>query len=133
MSKILCIDFDGVLHSYVSGWQGVRCIPDPPVPCALDWLRGLIDPFLVERVPENAEPEWEVCIYSSRSRQWGGRRAMKAWLRRWGLEESYLREIRFPTKKPAAYLTIDDRAICFEGTFPSPDEMRAFRPWNKKA
>lgn len=25
-------DFDGVIHSYVSHWQGVDVIPDPPVP-----------------------------------------------------------------------------------------------------
>jgi hypothetical protein len=29
---ILCLDFDGVLHSYTSGWKGAAVIPDPPVP-----------------------------------------------------------------------------------------------------
>ena len=27
---ILCLDFDGVVHSYTSGWKGADVIPDPP-------------------------------------------------------------------------------------------------------
>lgn len=29
---ILCLDFDGVCHSYTSGWKGAAVIPDPAVP-----------------------------------------------------------------------------------------------------
>ena len=39
---ILAIDFDGVLHSYSSGWKGSRNIPDPPVDGAIEWLNGLV-------------------------------------------------------------------------------------------
>lgn len=124
---ILCIDFDGVLHSYTSGWQGADVVSDPPVPGTLEWLVNAIGHF-------------ELCIYSSRSSQKGGIDAMKNWLYENLIEEGcpgmiadgLMRVIKFPTQKPAAFLTIDDRAICFNGAFPSYEELLAFKPWNKK-
>lgn len=29
--KTVIFDFDGVIHSYTSGWRGENIIPDPPV------------------------------------------------------------------------------------------------------
>jgi len=40
-------------------------------------------------------------------------------------------KIEWPWFKPAAFVTIDDRAITFTGQWPSVAEVMAFKPWNK--
>lgn len=130
---IICVDFDGVIHSYTSGWLGVDVIPDPPVEGAIQWLRKHLPvPDALGLAAPYKGPI--VMIYSSRSKSWKGRRAMKRWLIEHGLEREYITDgiLRFPTKKPAAFLTIDDRAICFDGAFPATEVMMEFKPWNKK-
>jgi hypothetical protein len=134
-NPIICVDFDGVIHSYESGWQGISNIPDKPVPGAIQWIKEHLP------VPDaicSMAPQYEgpiVQIYSSRSKSWRGRKAMKKWLIRHGLELCYFTEsiLKFPKKKPAAFLTIDDRAICFDGKFPTTKQMLDFKPWNKKS
>jgi len=132
--RILCLDFDGVLHSYKSGWQGPRNIPDPPVDGAIKWLNSLfveIDQSFIDYWEIEYKSDFDVQIYSSRSQYWGGRKAMKRWLLKWGLSPYIIKLIRFPKKKPAAFLTIDDRAICFDGNFPSTETILNFKPWYK--
>lgn len=147
MSKpILCLDFDGVLHGYQSGWRGARTVPDPPVPGAMKFLIDALDHF-------------EVAIHSSRSRYFGGRGAMKAWLRHhlcehfWAgggtdvsnlyasadYDEHYLlkadlivKRISFPLWKPPAHVTLDDRAVTFEGAWPAMEHLKNFKPWNRR-
>jgi hypothetical protein len=119
------MDFDGCIHSYTSGWQGPGIVNDAPVPGALE--------FLVE-----ASRYFRVAIYSSRSGQVGGVDAMKAWLgiwsgKRWGELPESLAAIEWPTSKPAAFLTIDDRCIQFTGKWPAASELLEFKPWNKKS
>ena len=132
-TPIICVDFDGVIHSYTSGWQGVDVIPDQPVEGAIAWLEahlplpdalGVSGPYVGPVVQ----------IYSSRSKSWRGRRAMTKWLVKNGMDSWYIRDklLKFPKKKPAAWLTIDDRAICFNGRFPTTEQMLSFKTWNKK-
>lgn len=126
---ILCVDFDGVVHSYTSGWKGADVVPDPPVPGAIRWLR-------------KATEWWDVQIYSSRTSQAGGIEAMRVWLLNFAIHEfgdmdaaeRFMAEISFPAQKPPAVLTIDDRAICFEGNWSEldPAELLKFKPWNKR-
>lgn len=123
---ILCLDFDGVIHSYSSGWKGADVIPDPPVPGAIAFMLGAMRQFTV-------------VIFSSRSNQTGGLEAMRAWLKEHAGATWYpspagpgLEDIIFPTTKPSAFITIDDRALTFDGTWPDIDTLLTFKPWNKK-
>lgn len=118
--KIIAIDFDGVIHSYKSGWQGADVIPDAPVPGAIEWLGRLLE-----------DERFEVAIFSSRNHQAGGSKAMFLWLLSNGLPLHLADKLDMPDVKPAAHLTIDDRAFCFTGSFPLPDEIANFEPWWK--
>lgn len=126
MAKTLCLDFDGVLHSYESGWKGAENIPDAPVPGAME--------FIIDALEDG---RFDLAIYSSRSGQPGGIEAMQAWSVAYlggymsGAGRLVREEIQWPTSKPAAFLTIDDRAVCFTGRFPPLDWIDDFRPWNK--
>ena len=131
----LCVDFDGVIHSYRSGWQGATVISDPPVPGAIEALHAYLEHF-------------EVAIYSARSAQEGGIRAMRnfinihdtEYLKRNGCpgpeawsEKCLINRLLFPTSKPAAVLYIDDRGLRFEGVFPDIQTLKeSLVPWYKK-
>lgn len=123
---ILCVDFDGVLHSYQSGWQGAAIAPDPPTPGAAKFLH-------------DARKIFDVQIYSSRSKTSGGLVCMRGFINDMLLREydydvaEHVRQsLQYPRQKPPAFLTLDDRAICFDGTFPDPSDLIKFKPWNKR-
>lgn len=164
--KTLVLDFDGVIHSYHSGWNGARVISDEAVPGAISFIISALR-------------QYKVAVLSSRSHRLGGRRAMKEWLKqeliKWFNEEhskilvrekdclvesdvlrefyklcdyhgdfidpwhlavtewanDVIKKISWPIFKPAAFLTIDDRAITFSGSFPSLYDIAEFKPWNK--
>ena len=124
---ILCLDFDGVIHSYTSGWKGADVIPDDPVPGAFPFIYIALIYF-------------RVAIYSGRSNQLGGVKAMQKWFRKHAKRDpdahfwppAWHEEIEWPTKKPPAFVTIDDRAITLTGTWPDVDDLLTFKPWNKK-
>jgi hypothetical protein len=127
---ILCVDFDGVIHSYDRGWQdGV--IYGTVVPGFFEWVR-------------EARQHFTLTIYSARSKSPAGLEAMKEWL---GLKliawktrnivsielPPYMDDFQFVHEKPPAFLTIDDRAICFDGDWSAdyldPATLLQFKPW----
>lgn len=122
MAKLICIDFDGVVHEYTTKWSGATSISDPPVEGALQFIRDLQDAGL------------QTAIFSTRNIEPGAITAMQEWLRLHGLEEHYLESVQFPTSKPSfASVFIDDRGYLFAGphTWPSIEHLKAFKPWNK--
>lgn len=128
----LCIDFDGVIHSYEKGWQN-GVIYGEVVPGFFEWVERVRDRF-------------KLVIYSSRSKDSDGVLAMALWLhekRNAWIKAGGQRhpteplQIEFAHEKPAAWLTIDDRAVAFRGDWSAPDlspeAMLAFKPWTARA
>jgi len=114
--KIICVDFDGVIHDHGGGWQDV--VAGGPVEGAFEWLNRLLD-----------DSGFKPVIYSSRSDEEAGVEAMRAWF----VEHGFTRidELEFPTQKPPAWLTVEDRCFLFDGVFPSLRLMAESRPWNR--
>jgi hypothetical protein len=128
----LCIDFDGVIHSYEQGWQN-GVIYGEVVSGFFEW---------VERVQD----QFTLVIYSSRSKDDAGATAMALWLhekRAAWIKAAGQRgpvgwlAFEFAHEKPAAWLTIDDRCIRFDGSWDdpqlTPEAMLAFRSWHDPA
>ena len=119
---IICLDFDGVVHSYISGWQGATNIPDPPVEGAIEFMAAAL------------REGYDVVIHSSRARYWGGISAMRQWLKQvsgmmwYDTMDVGIEMVRFVRWKPPAIVTIDDRAIRFTGKFPTPKEAATLLP-----
>ena len=116
MKQTVVFDFDGVIHSYTSGWQGPDVIPDPPVP------------GIKEAIEEIRAAGYAVVVVSTRCTTEKGYGAIRAWLIDNEIEVDALM-----TGKPPAIAYIDDRAICFDG---KPEELlskiRTFKPWNAR-
>lgn len=118
MKKTVVFDFDGVIHSYTSGWQGETKIPDPPVHGIDRALR------------EIKAAGYEVVIVSTRCSSVFGRIAIENWLDMYGLAQLVDRVCK---EKPPAIVYIDDRAICFDGdTDTLLDKVQNFKPWYKR-
>lgn len=113
--ETVVFDFDGVIHSYTSGWKGPAVIPDEPVPGikeAIDQIRGT---------------GYEVVVVSTRCATVQGQGAVRAWLLD---HEINVDEVKM--EKPPAIVYIDDRAICFDGDASTLlGKIQSFKPWNK--
>jgi hypothetical protein len=93
----ICLDFDGVIHSYQSGWQGEAVIADPPI-------------HKVDVAIKKLRKDYRVVVFSARCRSDEGVEAIRAWLAKHHIEvDDVCRE------KPPAHIYVDDRAVRFDG------------------
>ena len=96
-TRTVCLDFDGVIHSYQSGWQGEAVISDPPIHKVGDAIKRL-------------RKDFRVVVYSARCRDEEGVQAIKNWL------DKHLIEVDEVCRhKPPAFVYVDDRAVRFTG------------------
>lgn len=110
------LDFDGVLHMYTSRWTKADEILDGPVPGAVEFVNLLQD------------KGFRVVVHSSRlANGVKAARAVRYWLKQNGFPD-----LELSAYKPPTWLSIDDRAWCFDGKFPTIEDIENFRPWNKR-
>lgn len=113
MKKTVVFDFDGVIHSYTSGWQGIDVISDVPV-------NGI-----KEAINNIRNAGYEVVVVSTRCSKVEGLAAIKSWLGYYHIEVD-----KVVADKPPALVYIDDRAICFDGNADGLlDKIDSFKPW----
>lgn len=110
------VDFDGVINSYATGWQGVTVIPDPPVPGIREAILDIMD------------AGYRVVVVSTRCAEPEGLKAVKEYLKKHDIVVSDVM-----AEKPPAICYVDDRAICFDGDASSLlYKVMHFKPWYQK-
>ena len=95
--RTVCLDFDGVIHSYRSGWKGATTIPDPPIHRVKE---------AIERLGKN----FRVVVNSARCESEAGCQAIRDWLQKHDIPVDEV--CRY---KPPAHIYVDDRAVPFTG------------------
>lgn len=133
----IAVDFDGVLYARSSKDFGNMTFEGEPVPGAMNFLRHLIKPFTViifsaRFAADNADECIQEC---------------KTWLLQHMYQDSenaarrgkprydhgeVVAQLQFTAVKPMARIFLDDRAICFDGVFPTIPSLLAFKTWDKR-
>lgn len=109
-------DFDGVIHSYTSGWKGVDVIPDPPVP------------GIRKAIADIRTAGYRVVVVSTRCSELCGMVAIRRFL-----DENNILVDDVSAHKPAAMVYVDDRALCFDGDSAGLlKKIKGFNPWYQK-
>lgn len=112
MGGTIIFDFDGVIHSYKSGWQGAAVANDPPV-------EGI-----KEQIAAIRKAKYNVVVVSSRCHQEGGIDCIKDYLKKYDIEVD-----KVTLDKVPALVTVDDRCICFDPNIDLLEAIQNFKTW----
>jgi len=111
----IVFDFDGVIHSYSSGWKGIDTIPDPPVKGIREAIRKL-------------RKDYFVIVVSSRCESPKGLTAVINYL-----NDNNIEVDNVTSGKPPAVVYIDDRGLKFDGNTENLIEnIKNFKTWLDK-
>jgi Lar family restriction alleviation protein len=117
-TKTICLDFDGVIHSYKTRWINEKVIPDPPTEGVKEFIAKLRE---VRRVVVKSVR----CEISD-----AGMDAVKAYLDKYGIEVDGV----VKTCPRTASLLVDDKVLTFRGIWTDElfDQIINFVPWTKE-
>jgi len=116
MKQTIVFDFDGVIHSYTSGWLGADVITDDPVSGIREAIKDIRD------------AGYEVVVLSARCTYHGGIEAIEEYLVKHNIVVDSVSSVKVP-----AIVYIDDCAICFDGKAETLlDKIKNFKPWHKQ-
>lgn len=114
--KTIVFDFDGVIHSYKSGWKGIDIIPDEPV-------QGIKDAIV-----EIRKAGYYVAVVTTRATDMKGAEAVWAYLKKHDIKVDSVGSM-----KPPAICYIDDRGLKFDGkTDKLLEQIENFHSWVEK-
>lgn len=116
MEKGKTVCFDGVIHSYKSGWKGVSIIPDDPVDGIGDVIRELKD------------LGYTIIIHSARCVKFSRKNAIEEYCKMFDIPYDVI-----TAAKPSAFIYVDDRRLKFEGDTSSlVEEIQTFQSYLDK-
>jgi hypothetical protein len=118
-TKVVAVDFDGVINSYTSGWQGPT-ETDEPVLSAAESLQTLFN------------RGYKVIIFSTRANTEEGIETIREYLRKHTENNELADTIEITAQKPIADVYIDDRAVPFTGDWRETlKQIEEFKPWTE--
>ncbi len=119
--KRLAIDVDGVLNPYTIPFSQMKGSGlEPMLPGTVEQLCEYVKHFEVYIFSTRCDPARPEKILT-----------VSAWLLSGGVPREVVDQLIFTNVKQPVWLTLDDRAVQFKGTWPTVEEIEAFKPWNR--